>query len=127
MYFGDFRGSKITGKVFYDAQNIPASTNNNGIYDLGERGIDRFLLFAEASGNLIASTVTDNNGDYPLWIPHNVTSPFYLVEKNKTSYISTGDYEGGVTGIPWDPIPLRYQSLVQEVFTPTIISGMSWE
>ncbi|MGB9824107.1 MAG: hypothetical protein ACPLN0_06655 [Candidatus Hydrothermia bacterium] len=100
VYFGDYHGSRITGKVFYDAQNASLSTNNNGVYDTGERGINGVLVFAEASGNLIASTLTDNNGDYTLWIPYDVTPPFYLVEQNKPDYISTGDHDGGVSGNP---------------------------
>jgi hypothetical protein len=125
--FGDFHSSKITGNAFFDARNTSTSINNNGGYNLGERRIDGVLVFAEASDNFIKSTLIDNNGHYTLWIPYNVTPPFYLVEQNKLNHISTGDHEGGVCGNPMGPDTVELSTFSSEVIYSNYNLGMRWE
>ncbi len=97
--FGDYHGSKITGKVFYDAQcGVQSSDNNDGELDSGEPPIAGVTVKAETgSGTLIDEATTDNDGSYVLWIQYDVSTPFYLIEDNLVHYISTGDHEGQAT------------------------------
>ncbi len=101
--FGDYHGSKITGKVFYDAQcGVQSSDNNDGELDADEPPIAGVTVKAETgSGTLLDEATTDNDGSYVLWIQYDVSTPFYLIEDNLVHYISTGDHDGQATYVAY--------------------------
>jgi len=89
--FGNFNGSKISGKVFDDA-------DKDGHLDSGEKGIANIHLVIKKCGHeQFDSTTTDSKGNYTFWVPvgvqgdNSVDGWIAVFETDPTGYISTGD------------------------------------
>ncbi len=99
VYFGDFHGAKVYGKVFNDIGDGSSQTDfaNNGIYDSPEKGIQGVKVKLCKDGNCsekVAEAVTSGDGSYELWISADNFSDgqtVYLVEEDLSGYTSTGD------------------------------------
>ncbi len=101
--FGDFHGSKVSGVVFEDKGDgtVSSSDANNGLFNPSiEKGIDSVelqLCQTEDCSSILSKTLTDKDGNYALYIPYDSNyegKRVYLVEKDKTSYTSTGNTKG---------------------------------
>ncbi len=99
--FGDFEGSKITGKVFND-NGIGSGTANDGIQNGGEIGIDVVIVQALTGSNtLIEQTSTAGDGSYSLYVPKSTIGDggtIKIKETNKSAFISTGGAAGTTSG-----------------------------
>ena len=64
--FGLFRGTRLSGRVFYD-DGEGSGTPNNALQDGGERGAATTVTASDGTHTRTAST--DGQGNYLLWIP----------------------------------------------------------
>ena len=88
--FGEILPASISGTVFVDM-------NNNGAYDSGEQllsGVTIFLL--DQSGTRIASTETDQNGEY--FFTDLPPATYGVEEIQPTGYFEGGDIVGSAGG-----------------------------
>ena len=79
--FGDFRGIKVTGQVFYDA-------NVNGLND-AEAGVSGAIVAAGSD-----SFSTDSSGVYTLYVTVNDSNPIAVTETDPAGYVSTNAIPG---------------------------------
>jgi uncharacterized repeat protein (TIGR01451 family) len=89
--FGLIDGGSVTGRVFRDS----GPTANNGIQEsaASEPGLPGVSLrLTNCASTVYATTTTDGNGDYRLYVPGAVTdgSPLCVEETNLAGYVSTG-------------------------------------
>lgn len=99
--FGDFHGSKITGKVIKD-NGIGGGTANDAIQNGAETGLENTIVKALTGSNtFIKQTNTNGNGEFTLYVPSTAVgtgSTIKIKETNITSYISTGGNAGTTSG-----------------------------
>ena len=89
--FGEIWPADISGTVFHDE-------NNNGVFDPGEEPIaDVVIELFDDDGNLIASTVTDANGNYEF---NNLFPGHFVVrETQPDDFIDGQDIIGQIDGV----------------------------
>jgi len=89
--FGNFQNISISGETFNDL-------NGNGNHDPGEPGLTGWTVdLYDANNNLVATTVTDVNGDYSFT---NIGPGTYTVqEKLQTGWIQTAPASPGTYAI----------------------------
>ncbi len=99
--FGDFHGSKVSGKVFNDSGDgtKTSSDAHNITFDSTEKGIQDVEIKACANtscSTVIETTTTNANGEYTVWIPDSYNgTTVYIKEKDLNGYVSVGDYKEG--------------------------------
>jgi uncharacterized repeat protein (TIGR01451 family) len=92
--FGFYAGSQITVQVFNDNSSLAA---NDGVQNSGEAGISNITVNATASGNNVASSITDGNGAAILWLPAG-TGFTVIAPAAPTGYAATGGSAGDTAG-----------------------------
>ncbi len=99
--FGDYKGVKITGKVFND-NGISSGAANDGIQNGGETGFENQTVKVVTSTNtLIEQRVTAANGTYSLFVPASTVGEggtVKVIETNGAERISTGGSAGTTNG-----------------------------
>ena len=118
--FGDYKGVKITGKVFND-NGISGGTANDALQNGGETGFSTITVQALTAGStLIEQVSTAADGSYSLYVPETVVSnggTVKIKEINGSDKISTGGQVGNTGGT---------YSIATDEFTFTITTGTSY-
>ena len=101
QHFGDFEGSKITGKVFND-NGVSGGVANDGIFNGVELGLSSIVVKAlTGSDVLIEQTNSGADGSYSLYVPKSVVptgGSVKIQETNATEFLSTGGEVGTTSG-----------------------------
>jgi uncharacterized repeat protein (TIGR01451 family) len=92
--FGFYAGSQVTLQVFSDNSNLAA---NDGVQNNGELGISNITVNATASGNTVATSITDGNGTAILWLPTG-TGPTVISPLAPSGFAATGGSAGDTAG-----------------------------
>ncbi len=97
---GLYHGLRLSGRVFEDNGVGTGGIANNGVQDGSELGLPLVRVHAhDGAGNVLASTRTDNLGDWELWVAAaEGLAVLYITETNLVGYISTGGAPGDTGG-----------------------------
>jgi uncharacterized repeat protein (TIGR01451 family) len=95
--FFDYKGSKITGRVFKDdgyGNTLNTLTANDALQNNLELGLSGIALSLLSGTTTIDAALTDANGNYTLWIPFGSSASLNLTE-SLTQSIATGNNISG--------------------------------
>lgn len=93
--FCEHEPAELCGNVYYDA-------NYNGVFDAGEQGIaGATVRLYDATGTLVATQVTDANGEY--CFTNLVKGTYKIVEQQPTGYLDHLDTPGTLGGNAVNP------------------------